>query len=405
MEKAVKLNEAFRSFTQASKSLETYYARLAEKVQYLTQELERKNAQLNDALLEARESKDFLQAVLQSIGEAIVVLDRDERITMINRAAEELLYPGSGDVRGMMFGQADFTIRDTGGAGAVLNVSGKNYDIIISRSTVRDAGGRVRGYVILIKDITPFKELERRNERNQRLISMGEMAAKIVHEIRSPLCSIELFSNMLSNDLRGTAHSEMAEGISTGIRSLNNILTNMLLFAKPRKLSFTDVSLGAVIGESAAMLAPLMKTRGIDFSLEAGDKRVSGDPELLKQVFMNILLNAVQAMPRGGPLKVRTGETGEFTVVSVIDEGGGIAPADMEKIFDPFFSTKDRGTGLGLAIAHKIMQGHNGFIRAFNNRGRGSTFRIYFPGQAASPVRGGNYAKGETQYEINTSCG
>ncbi len=405
MEKAVKLDEAFRSFTQASKSLETYYARLAEKVQYLTQELEKKNLQLNDALLRARESKDFLQAVLQSIGEAIIVLDRDERITMINRAAEDLLYPASGDVRGMMFDQAGFTIQDTGGAGAILNVNGKNYDIIISRSTVRDAGGQVRGYVILIKDITRIRELERRNERNQRLISMGEMAAKIVHEIRSPLCSIELFSNMLSNDLRGTAHSGMAEGISTGIKSLNNILTNMLLFAKPRKLSFSDISLDGVIRESAGMLAPLMEARGIEFSVEAGEERVSGDPELLKQVFMNILLNAVQAMPDGGLLKVCTGESGEFAVVSVIDEGGGIEPADMEKIFDPFFSTKDRGTGLGLAIAHKIMQSHNGFIRAFNNQGRGSTFCIYFPVQPASALPGGNYVKGETHYEINTSRG
>ncbi len=389
MEKAIKLNEAFQSFTQASKSLETYYARLAERVRYLTQELEKKNAQLNEALLKARESKDFLQAVLQSIGEAIIVLDRDERITMINRAAEELLYTGSGDVRGMMFDQADFIIEDAGGSGAKLAVNGRNYDIIISRSGVPDAKGRVRGYVILIKDITRIKELERRNERNQRLISMGEMAAKIVHEIRSPLCSIELFSNMLSNDLKGTTHSEMADGISTGIKSLNNILTNMLLFAKPQKLTFDNVRLHKVIGESADMLFPLMESRGIELSVETGEESVAGDPELLKQVFMNILLNAVQAMPGGGLLKVCMKETGEFAVVSVIDEGGGIDHGDMEKIFDPFFSTKDRGTGLGLAIAHKIMQSHNGFIRAVNNEGRGSTFCIYFPSQVPTTMAGG----------------
>jgi signal transduction histidine kinase len=260
-----------------------------------------------------------------------------------------------------------------------LAVKGKKYDIILSRSTVSGPEGSVRGYVILIKDVTRIKELEHQNERNQRLISMGEMAAKIVHEIRSPLCSIELFSNMLSNDLRETAHSEMANGISTGIKSLNNILTNMLLFAKPQKMSFNDVRISEIIGEILKILAPLVETRGIGVINNITDDIVTGDAELLKQVFMNIVLNAIQAMPDGGVLKVEMDRKGEFTAVNFIDEGEGIDPGNVEKIFDPFFSTKDKGTGLGLAIAHKIMQSHNGFINVFKNEGKGSTFSVYLP--------------------------
>ncbi len=269
MEQVLKLNEAFHNFTQASKSLEIYYGKLQERVEYLTQELEKRNAQL--------------------------------------------------------------------------------------------------------------KELERHNERNQRLIAMGEMAAKIVHEIRSPLCSIELFSNMLSNDLRGTAHSDMANGISTGIKSLNNVLTNMLFFAKPQKPSFTVVQLGHTIEESINMLIPLIQIRGINVAGEISDEVVRGDSELMKQVFMNIILNAVQAMPEGGILRVSTGKNGEFVYAAVTDEGEGIKPENLEKIFDPFFSTKDKGTGLGLAIAHKIMQSHGGFIKAYKNECKGSTFCVYFP--------------------------
>jgi PAS domain S-box-containing protein len=378
VEKAVKLNEAFHNFTQASRSLETYYEKLREKVQYLTLELEQKNTQLNRAVLEVGESKDYLQAVLQSIGEAIIVLDQEDRVTMLNRAAEDLLCSRKQDVTGMMFRDLPFSVEEST-SGTRLTVKETTYDVILSRSTVSGPEGSVRGYVVLIKDITRIKELERQHERNQRLISMGEMAAKIVHEIRSPLCSIELFSTMLSNDLKDTSHSDMANGISTGIKSLNNILTNMLFFAKPQKPAFTDIELSEAISESVNMLIPLIQIRGIKLAQVTSRVVVRSDMELLKQVFMNIILNAVQAMPGGGHLKIATDVNDEYVTVSVIDDGEGISPENIEKIFDPFFSTKDKGTGLGLAIANKIMQTHDGFIRAYRNQEKGSTFCVSFP--------------------------
>ncbi len=378
MEKVVKLNEAFHNFTQASQNLQTYYEKLRERVHYLTQELEKKNMQLNRAILEVGESKDYLQAVLQSMGEAIIVLDQEEKITMINRAAEELLSSCIKDVRGALFKGLNITMKESS-TGTELTAGGVTYDVILSRSTVSCPQGSVRGYVLVIKDITRLKELERQHERNQRLISMGEMAAKIVHEIRSPLCSIELFSNMLSKDLKGTAHSDMAVGISTGIKSLNNILTNMLFFAKPQKPSFTDIRLADAIEDSVNMLTPLIQIRGIHLSQKVTELVVRSDSELMKQVFMNIILNAVQAMPDGGNLTIATGEDKEYVTVAVADDGEGINPEHIEKIFDPFFSTKDKGTGLGLAIAHKIMQSHGGFIKVYKNEGKGSTFCVYFP--------------------------
>ena len=381
MDKAIRLNEAFHIFTQASKSLETYYAKLGEKVQYLTGELEKKNLQLNDVISKLRESKDFLHAVLQNIGEAMIVLDQEERITMINRAAEELFCRGLDAARGMLFKDLDYKIEESG-SGAVLTVKGRKYDVIRSRSTVCDSAGAVRGHVVLIKDITKLKELERQNERNARLIAMGEMAAKIVHEIRSPLCSMELFSTMLYKDLEASAHAEMAKGISSGIQSLNNILTNMLLFARNQKPSFRDVKLSSVIEESMKMLTPLTEIRGVRMSAALSDESINGDAELSKQVLMNVLLNAIQSMPEGGRLDVVMESGEEFITVAVSDEGEGICAEHIEKIFDPFFSTKDRGTGLGLTIAYKIMQRHNGFIKAFRNDGKGSTFCLYFPKNA-----------------------
>ncbi len=377
MEQVSKLNEAFQNFTEASKSLETYYEKLSTRVQYLTNELEKKNEQLNKAVLEVGESKDYLHTVLQSIGEVIIVLDHEEKVTMANKAAEDLLRIDPEKAKDMTFNNLDMSI-NSDSSGTKLKVQGKHYDIILSRSEVTDHEGTIRGYVVLIKDITRIKDLERQHERNQRLISMGEMAATIVHEIRSPLCSIELFSNMLSKDLEGSKHSEMANGISTGIKSLNNILTNMLFFAKPQQPSFININLRDVVEESIEMLAPLIEVRGINVVIDTSDDVIHGDAELLKQVFMNLILNAVQAMTAGGDLKVEMGNDGDLVTVSVIDGGEGVNPEIIEKIFDPFFSTKDKGTGLGLAIAHKIMQSHNGFIRAHKNEDRGSTFCVSF---------------------------
>jgi signal transduction histidine kinase len=280
MEEAVKLNEAFNSFTKASRSLEVYYEKLSDKVRYLTAEVEMKNAQLN--------------------------------------------------------------------------------------------------------------ELQDHHKRNLRLIAMGEMAASIVHEIRSPLCSIELYSSMLSNDLKGSKHSDMANGISTGIKSLNNILTNMLFFAKPQKPSMQDINVNDALEESLKILAPLIDVRGITLVKDNSDVIISGDTELLKQVMMNILLNAVQAMPQGGELKVYKEEGENYIAFAVCDQGRGIDIDNIERIFDPFFSTKDKGTGLGLTIAHKIMQSHNGFIKAERNRDRGSTFRLYFPKKGVADERAGS---------------
>lgn len=284
------LNEAFQNFTVASKSLETYYEKLQEKVLYLTEEVAEKNRQLEKALNDSRR----------------------------------------------------------------------------------------------------LKELEAHQERNHRLIAMGEMAAKIVHEIRSPLCSIELYASMLARELEGSGHIDLAKGISTGIRSLNNILTNMLFFALPQKPSFRRVSVQKVLEESLFMLMPMIEARGItpDNMLEC-DSVIQGDPELMKQVFLNIIINAVQVTPEGGEIGISLRKVGDGAVVDVRDGGGGIGRDDMERIFDPFFSTKEKGTGLGLTIASRIMQAHDGLIKVKSSTGDGSCFQLFFPleGNEAKSLR------------------
>ena len=373
------LKDAFDHFTDASKSLETYYARLREQVVHLTGTVEEKNRQLQEALSRTEEAKDFLNGILHSLTEAIVVMDASGKVIMINRAARE--YLGIDDrAIGRDFEELGVAI-EREGQDVVLLANGGKRHVIISRSDIRDSNGLLRGKVMLFQDITRIKQLEAEQERNHRLIAMGEMAAKIVHEIRSPLCSIELYASMLAADLRTTRHRDLAGGISTGIRSLNNILTNMLLFALPRRPRLKNIRLALPLRESVFMLKPLIASRGINLREEiGGDGAIMGDQELLKQVFMNVILNAVEVTPESGRVDISLRDEGAEVWAEVTDSGPGIPAADAERIFDPFFSTKEGGTGLGLAITQIIMQAHGASIRVESEPGRGTCFRLAFTG-------------------------
>ncbi|HSB52366.1 MAG TPA: ATP-binding protein, partial [Dissulfurispiraceae bacterium] len=265
------------------------------------------------------------------------------------------------------------------GSEVILRVNGKSYAVMCSHSPVLDANGTLRGKVISIKDITKLRELEAQHERNQRLISMGEMAAKIVHEIRNPLCSVELFATLLAEELERDEHRSLARGISEGITHMNRILTNMLYFARPHTCRLTAVGLGTVVEEALRLVAATLQSRDIVVEQMIETTEVLGDAELLKQAFMNIVINGIQAMQRGGRISIRVRAEEAFGTVSITDEGEGIRPEDREKIFDPFYSTKDKGTGLGLAITSRIVQAHGGYIKVSSEVGAGSTFTLYFP--------------------------
>jgi len=373
------LSEAFSSFTATSGMLERYYDELRERVRYLTVELEERNAQLKAALADAESAKDNLRCILQSMGEALIVLDRDGNVTMVNRAAVEMIGPAAADAAGKPFESLGFSLVSEGGDTSLV-ANGRRFDVFTSRSDVVDPSGAVRGSVLLIQDITRMKELESQSERNRRLIRMGEMAAKIVHEIRSPLCSIELYATMLESELGDGEASRLSRGISSGILSLNNILTNMLLFARQQKPSLQRIDAASVVGEALRLLEPMTASRGIPIDRDIAENPfLHGDPELLKQVLLNVVLNAVQATGEGGRIGVSIRGEGGGAVIEVSDEGEGIREENLERIFDPFFSTKVKGAGLGLAIASRIMEVHGGFIKVRSELGRGSVFELHFP--------------------------
>ncbi len=375
------LKEAFEGFSSASKSIESYYELLHKKIDFLTSELENKNMQLNTALSDLEKANNFLNAVLYNIEEMIIVVDSNEKVTMINKAAEKHLLINLLKIRGMHFSDLGFSIAEDG-KDTFLLVNGKRYNVIVSTSFVVDNEGVIRGRVILIRDITRLRGLEIQHERNQRLISMGEMAAKIVHEVRNPLCSIELYASMLYHELEDSAHKELAAGISKSVSNLNSVLNNMSIFAaSPNKPAIKPLRLNKVIDSCIEMILPLVKSLDVKIQKSFLDCHIEGDEELLKQVFLNLIINAIQSKPGEGfnqIIEFSIRDENNFIVADIKDNGIGIQNEHLEKIFDPFFSTKETGTGLGLSISAKIMQLHNGYIKVMSEPGRGSCFSLYF---------------------------
>jgi signal transduction histidine kinase len=250
-----------------------------------------------------------------------------------------------------------------------------------------DKAGNKIGTLHIIRDVTEMKALQEQSKRVERLSAMGEMAVELAHEIRNPLGSIELFASLLIKDLAGDSR-RWAENIRIGTRSLNTIVSNMLHFANPISPAFATVNLHEVINEILQFTNPIMHQRhvGVDAVLNAEEPLIQGDHELLKQLMLNLIFNAMKAMPSHGSLKIRTRNVRPGGVDSrpslvelqVQDTGIGIPPENLSRIFDPFFTTNKNGTGLGLSVVHQIVERHSGTVRVASEVNHGTTFTIVF---------------------------
>jgi signal transduction histidine kinase len=221
-------------------------------------------------------------------------------------------------------------------------------------------------------------------ERNRRLAAMGEMAAKIAHEIRNPLGSVSIFSTLLERELRTEpAKRKLAEHISKGVKTLDNLLSNMLLFASSPRATLKTLDLKEVIEDSILLVRGSAKP-GVSVKTDyRGCTVISGDGGLLRQLFANLLLNAHGALEAPGSITVKTAvpdaQGRRVVEIEVTDTGCGIPAEHIDRIFDPFFSTRERGTGLGLAIVASVVTAHGGTIDATSTPGEGTAFLLRLP--------------------------
>ena len=224
-------------------------------------------------------------------------------------------------------------------------------------------------------------------KRADRLSAVGQLAASLAHEIRNPLGSIEGATNIIRSP---ATSEEIREGSLTIIQKecqrLNRLLTNLLDFARPRQPEFRSVDVPRLIDSIFALVGPNAQLQRVMLkkTIVHAPALLESDPEQLKQVLLNLVINAIQAMPGGGKIEITVDQHDGGVVISVKDQGAGIDPEHLDRIFDPFFTTKEAGTGLGLSVAHQVITQHGGLIKAERNPDRGMTFSISLPVHARS---------------------
>ncbi len=406
IEEARLLGIAIDSFNGAASRFEKHYQHLERRVRELKSELRNKNKALENNLTEKEEVKNNLHNILESLTTGVVVVSLKGKITTFNRAAENITGLASKRVVGKKLDKI-FDLNffqniqlDFRSLGAVqenteyeTEIYRKGEDLVhinLSISPLTTPQGQKTGLVLSLQDITQIKKLEEQASRSGRLTAMGEMAVKIAHEIRNPLGSIELFASTLKKDLEDFEEPRvLSEHISSCVKSIDSIISNLLLFMRPeQKAGFQVVDLHDSLKDSLFFSDHVIQSNEhleIITSYHSEPLMALGDSELLKQMYLNLILNALQSMPNDGKLMISTkkiectqNDPG-FAEIRFMDTGTGIPKAVMPKIFDPFFTTKKRGTGLGLAIVHNIMKLHGGSIDIRNSKKDGAVCIVTLP--------------------------
>ncbi|MFP4057054.1 MAG: sensor histidine kinase [Candidatus Brocadiia bacterium] len=244
------------------------------------------------------------------------------------------------------------------------------------------------------------ERLRSRLNNAERLAAVGTMSAKIAHQLRNPLTSIGLYVQLLEDELqglRGRAEDEvfeLLERVARELRTLVEITDNYLQYARLPEVQPARLDVNATVGELVEFLRHEMARKGVTMStrLEEGVAAVEADRRLLRFALMNLLKNAVEAMGSGGRLRVRTAQRDGMVRIQVSDTGPGIEASERERIFEPFYTTKDAGSGLGLSLSRQIVEKHQGSLSCESMVGVGSTFTVCLPARVedrrASDVHG-----------------
>jgi signal transduction histidine kinase len=320
----------------------------------------------------------LLLGALECMPAGVVVTDREGRIVLFNTAAEELTGLSREDIMGRFYKDIFSTDHSL--------LERKD---IHTCATPTSSGGVSPPLESIIGSVGFITAPERTPDLNATtsnlapvLAAIEDIIANIAHRMRSPLNAIQIFAELLMEDL-DESKKEMVEDILVGVNSLDAVLSNLLSFARPVKPNFQEANILDALDESLLFAEPAIKQRGISLLKDCSHNELCcyGDLEQLKQVFFNLILNAIQAMPRGGELRIicSYAQDGKYADVRIQDNGCGITDENIDRVFTPFFTTKEEATGLGLCIVYRIIQAHHGVIQINSESGRGTAVSIQLP--------------------------
>jgi PAS domain S-box-containing protein len=347
------------------------------------------------------QQEEFRKRLLEGFPDLIVVVDLQERYTFVSSRVRDLLGYQPEDLLGKkisetegrspelvelyndvassrkIFGSAEYGTRRRDGSGRTMRASASQFF---------DADSKLAGVIISVHDITTEKKFEQQIVQSERLAAMGAMIGGVAHELNNPLTSILGVSELLQDSQTTDAAQKQIAILQQQARRAAEIVKNLTYFSRPQSPGQTRVNLAEVVERTLNLHAYSLRKNSItvDFLREPGLPYVQGDPHQLMQVFLNVILNAEQAIREArdrGTLRIRLGTSGGSVWASFLDDGPGIPPDILASVFDPFYTTKrpGRGTGLGLSICKSVMKEHNGTIEAANAPGGGAVFTVTLP--------------------------
>jgi two-component system NtrC family sensor kinase len=371
------------------------YAAMALENANLYRSIERK-------ALELERLKAYTENILESINVAVLALDFDGRITSCNRAFEELYKTIRKQITGSLIenlfpsdviasirrvtGKADWNLSSPANIFKMFveDRLGKRLIVNLSLIPLQNSISMNSGSLIVMEDITEKIELEGQLMQAEKLSSIGLLAAGIAHEVNTPIAGISSYTQMLLKETPETdRRKHILEKIEKQTFRAAEIVNGLLNFSRLNGSEYKELDINQLIDDSLALLNHQMQSSHIHVEqhYDRSLPPVHGNAGKLQQVFINLFLNARDAMPSGGALAVETAMTDSMVIVDISDTGTGISEQDIKRIFDPFFTTKDvgKGTGLGLAVTYGIIQEHGGRIFVDSDSGKGTHFRVKLP--------------------------
>ncbi|HEY7783433.1 MAG TPA: ATP-binding protein [Pyrinomonadaceae bacterium] len=346
--------------------------------------------------------KEFNESIIESINVGIVAVDLDGRVTRLNsalehildlrrdsavgRKVEELFAEDFSDTLEQVLGSEGWRLKEIRNIYKIHTATrgGRSLVLNISVAPLEDANEKT-GALVVLEDVTSRIRLEEQLQQREKLSSIGLLAAGVAHEVNTPLTGVSSYTQMLLGMLAETDPKHaLLQKVRRQADRATNIVNNLLNFSRTGDATeFNDIDISVVLDDTIQLLEPQLRRSQIEIvrTFDQDLPRVFGNSGKLQQVFTNLLLNARDAIPNGGRISISTTTVDHSVVVEVTDTGIGIAPENVAKIYDPFYTTKGvgRGTGLGLAVTYGIIQEHSGHIAVDSVTGRGTTFRITLP--------------------------
>ncbi len=369
-------------------------------------ELKRKEATLQRLYAETnRKAKDlesYNEYILRSIGSGMIICDTEGRITQLNDSAQRILDLFKEDTtgrhyrtlfrgKGVLCSLIERTLSEKRGSSVaemeISKTDGENIWVGITTSVVRDEKNEVLGVVLLLTDVTEIKRLQQEVVFKEKMAALGETSSRLAHELRNSMGAVLGFAKLLQKKAADPLSTrEIVDGILNEAMSMESLIQRFLTFARPFDLKMERVNLKNIVDECIKNLEEKLKQNKIEVKLKSQPHLlpIPGDRLLLRQSFQNLIQNSIEAMPNGGELSIDLTEAeayhkGRFIKVEISDTGCGIEEESLEKIFNPFFTSKEKGTGLGLSLVKKIISLHNGRIELESQTNKGTIFRIFLP--------------------------